>query len=429
MTDRFYHIVSGFQDGQRVQSRVLEERLQMAVTQGHRQLLVKAYGQHGIGGRLWKAGDEPVLVKIEGPPGQRTGSLGFPNTQIKIMGPASDDTGWLNAGAEIVVHGHAGNGTANGMAQGKVFVDGSIGARGMTMTKHNPRFDPPELWVLGSAGDYFGEFMAGGIAVICGHEGQNPDNVLGHRPFVGMVGGKVFFRGPHAGYSQADARLAPLGEAEWQWLSTHMHRFLDKIGRPELAPQLGEYSQWQLITARSPLERRGKSLRGMAEFRNQVWDRELGRGGIVGDLSQLDRSAIPVITTGELRRYVPVWENLTYRAPCEATCPTGIPVRQRWQLIRDGHLDEAVDLAMAYTPFPATVCGYLCPNPCMASCTRQENLLAPVDVRQLGQASLEAHLPELPPESGRKVAVVGGGPGGLSVAWHLRRLGHGVTLY
>jgi len=85
----------------------------------------------------------------------------FPNTYIEIMGPVSDDVGWLNAGAQIIIHGNASNGVANGMAQGKVYVGGSIGARGMTMTKHNPRFDPPELWVLGSVGDYFGEFMAG----------------------------------------------------------------------------------------------------------------------------------------------------------------------------------------------------------------------------------------------------------------------------
>ena len=60
------------------------------------------------------------------------------------------------------------------MAQGKVYVAGNIGARGMTMTKRNPRFDPPELWVLGSAGDYFAEFMAGGIAVVCGHQASGP---------------------------------------------------------------------------------------------------------------------------------------------------------------------------------------------------------------------------------------------------------------
>ena len=74
------------------------------------------------------------------------------------------------------------------MAQGKIYVAGNIGARGMTMTKHNPRFEPPELWVLGSVGDYFGEFMAGGIAVICGHNAQNSENILGYRP--GRHGGR-----------------------------------------------------------------------------------------------------------------------------------------------------------------------------------------------------------------------------------------------
>ncbi|WP_306304062.1 hypothetical protein [Desulfosarcina cetonica] len=135
--------------------------------------------------------------------------MGYPNTFVDVLGPASDDVGWLNAGATITVHGHASNGTANGMAQGKVYIAGNIGARGMTMTKHNPRFEPPELWVLGSAGDYFAEFMAGGVAVVCGLDAQDPENVLGYRPAVGMVGGRIFFRGPHKGFSQSDARWCP----------------------------------------------------------------------------------------------------------------------------------------------------------------------------------------------------------------------------
>ena len=162
-SERFTRI-SGIENGRRIESRILEERIQKAVAEGSRRLEVEAYGHHGIGGRLWRAGSEPVQVRIVGTPGQRVGSMGFPNTRIEIMGPTSDDVGWLNAGAEIIVHGHATNGAANAMAQGKIFVAGNIGSRGMTMTKHNPRFAPPELWVLGSVGDYFAEFMAGGIA-------------------------------------------------------------------------------------------------------------------------------------------------------------------------------------------------------------------------------------------------------------------------
>jgi NADPH-dependent glutamate synthase beta subunit-like oxidoreductase/glutamate synthase domain-containing protein 3/NAD-dependent dihydropyrimidine dehydrogenase PreA subunit len=428
-SEQEFYVISGKVNGQRIESRLLEEQIQMAVAQGHTRLLVEAYGHHGIGGRLWKAGDHKVYVRITGPVGQRTGSLGFENTVVEIMGPTSDDIGWLNAGAEIIVHGNATNGACNAMAQGRVFVAGNIGARGMTMTKQNPRFAPPELWVLGSVGDYFGEFMAGGIAVVCGYEAQNPDNVMGYRPLVGMVGGKVFFRGPHMGYSQTDAIMVPIDDEQWRWLSTNLEAYLEKIQRGELLPILTQRQEWQMLKARTPQERLVSSKRAMPDFRKEVWEATLGRGGLVGDLTDLDRSVIPVITRSDLRRFVPVWENYKYMAPCEATCPTGIPVQQRWRLVREGRVDEAVDLALAYTPFPATICGYLCPNPCMGACTKSASLMAPVDVTQLGKASIDAGVPELPPLSGNKVAVLGGGPAGLSIAWQLRLKGHEAVVF
>ena len=179
----------------RVESRILEEHIQKAVEDGYRQIEVTAYGQHGIGGGCGGRATSTVKVDVLGTSGQRLGSMGFANTVIEVFGPASDDVGWLNAGAEIIVHGNATNGVANAMAQGKVYVDGDIGARGMTMTKHNPRFEPPELWVFGKVGDSFAEFMAGGIAVVCGaRRRRSNNNVLGYRPCVGMVGGKIFFR-------------------------------------------------------------------------------------------------------------------------------------------------------------------------------------------------------------------------------------------
>ena len=180
------------------------------------------------------------MSRISGAPGQRVGSMGFPNTLIEVFGPSSDDVGWLNGGADIVVHGNATNGVANAMAQGKVYVAGNIGARGMTMTKHNPRFAPPELWVLGSAGDYFAEFMAGGIAVVCGHEPQDPENVLGFRPCVGMVGGRIYFRGPHKGYSKPDAKLVPIEDGDWEWLTENLKTFLTAIGRIDLYAHLAD---------------------------------------------------------------------------------------------------------------------------------------------------------------------------------------------
>jgi len=285
------------------------------------------------------------------------------------------------------------------------------------------------LWVLGSVGDYFGEFMAGGIAVVCGVNPQNPKNILGYRPFVGMVGGKTFFRGPHAGFSEADAKLVPISSSDWAWLLDNLTIYLEHIGKPDLLDELADPQQWQLLEARRPQEKKGKQKRSMLSFREEVWDRELGNGGLIGDLTDLDRSPIPLVTSGELRRFVPVWENRKYAAPCEASCPTGVPVHERWRLIREGRMDEAVDLALAYTPFPATVCGYLCPNPCMHACTRQSAFMAPVDITGLGKASINAGLPELPPLSGNRVAVIGGGPSGISIAWQLRQNGNEAVVY
>jgi NADPH-dependent glutamate synthase beta subunit-like oxidoreductase/glutamate synthase domain-containing protein 3/NAD-dependent dihydropyrimidine dehydrogenase PreA subunit len=424
-------IISGLKDGVRADSRDLETTLQKAVEGGHRCIEVHAYGQHGIGGRLWKTGgNEELLIRVLGSSGQRIGSMGFPNTFIDVFGPASDDVGWLNAGAHIIVRGHAANGVGNAMAQGKIYIAGDIGARGMTMTKHNPRFEAPELWVLGSVGDSFAEFMAGGIAVICGHETHRFENILGYRPCVGMVGGKIYFRGAHQGFSEEDAKLAVPDDEEWQWLLSNIQPFLKTIGRTELYSVLtSDRGAWQILQARKPHEKVAQPARTMHQYCRNVWDHELGNGGLIGDLTDIPRAAIEVITTGDLRRYIPVWENDKYLPPCQANCPTGIPVQRRWELIRKGMMDEAVDLALAYTPFPASVCGYLCPNLCMQNCTRQTSKLPPVDITLLGKASLSAKSPKPAPKTGKKIAVVGGGVSGLSVAWQLWIRGHEPVIY
>jgi len=423
-------VIEGVKNGRRVDSRLLEEEIQTAVQQGHRCIEVHAYGQHGIGGRLWRAGSDNVLLRILGSPGQRVGAMGFPNTRIEVLGPCSDDVGWLNAGAEIIVHGHAANGVGNAMAQGKIYIAGDIGARGMTMTKHNPRFAPPELWVLGSVGDFFAEFMAGGIAVICGYKTARKENVLGYRPCVGMVGGAIFFRGPHEGYSEEDARLTELTDEDWAWLKGGLKGFLNAIGRSDIYGELTEnQDDWRLLVARKPYEKSEKNLKTLEKFRLEVWEKELGPGGMLGDLVTIPRSSIDVISTGDLRRYIPIWENGKYQPPCQFACPSGIPVRQRWNLIRSGQWEEAVNLALHFTPLPATVCGYLCPNLCMQACTRTSENLPVLDLPALGRASLNAKEPERAPFSGKKIAILGGGPGGLSVAWHLWLKGHEPVIY
>ena len=238
--------IKGNVNGSRVPSRILEEQIQEAVKAGARELHINSEGQHGIGGRIWPRG-ETVKITVDGPVGQRLGSMGMFGTEIVVKGSASDDVGWINCGAKITVLGDVTNGAHNAAAQGVLYVQGSGGARCDTMTKRNPRFEPPQSWYLRSVGDSFAEFKAGGIAVVCGVEPKDPENVLGYRPCVGMVGGTIYFRGRIKGYSEGSVKLLDLTPQDWQWLVENMKDYLNAIDRmsfyEELTRSAGEWKK------------------------------------------------------------------------------------------------------------------------------------------------------------------------------------------
>jgi NADPH-dependent glutamate synthase beta subunit-like oxidoreductase/glutamate synthase domain-containing protein 3 len=423
-------IINGTREGKRVPSRILEEEIQEAVRGGARDILVRADGQHGIGGRIWPRG-ETVSVTVEGPSGQRLGSMGMAGTEIILRGSASDDVGWINCGARITVLGDVTNGAHNAAAQGVLYVQGGGGARCDTMTKHNPRFDPPESWYFRDVGDSFAEFKAGGIAVVCGVEPRNPDNVLGYRPCVGMVGGTVFFRGPIQGYSSWDVKLVELTPQDWQWLTERMKPYLEAIDRMAYYEGLTRSpDDWKKLIAYTPDEkhRRKRVPMSSSEFRKTVWEKGVGPGGIFAEFITHDQTILPYITTGENRRNRPVWANEKYAPPCLYNCPTHIPSHKRAALIREGKMKEALELVLQYSPLPATVCGQICPNLCMQSCTRGR-VDRPLNIKEYGRLALDLPAPKPARKTGHRIAVIGGGPAGLSAAWQLGLKGHTVDLY
>jgi NADPH-dependent glutamate synthase beta subunit-like oxidoreductase/glutamate synthase domain-containing protein 3/NAD-dependent dihydropyrimidine dehydrogenase PreA subunit len=423
-------VINGTGNGQRVSSRVLEENIQRAVEKGDRNILVKADGQHGIGGRIWNR-NEKVKIFVEGPSGQRLGSMGMPGTEITVRGSASDDVGWINCGAQITVLGDVTNGAHNAAAQGRLYVQGGGGARCDTMTKHNPRFDPPESWYFRDVGDSFAEFKAGGYAVVCGVEPRNPSNVLGYRPCIGMVGGIIYFRGPLKDYSHDDVKLLELTDEDWIWLKKNMKPFLRAIRRSEHNDKLTRSkSEWKKLMALTPAEKAARKKFPMAttDFRKEIWEKEVGEGGMFGQYLEHERTLLPYITTGEDRRNRPVWNNEKYTPPCAYSCPSGIPSHKRATLIRQGKMLEALDLVLSYSPLPATVCGEICPNLCMQSCTR--GLVdRPLNIKEYGRLALDLKAPKPAKKTGYKIGVIGGGPAGLSAAWQLGLKGHEVDLF
>ncbi|NOX25969.1 MAG: NAD(P)-binding protein [Deltaproteobacteria bacterium] len=424
-------IINGKNNNKRLSSKELEEKIQAAVKGGAHSLEIRAQGQHGIGGRIWP-GSRKTTIKVSGPVGQRLGAMGMAGSKIVVNGNTSDDVGWLNCGAQITVLGDVNNGAHNAGAQGILYVQGGGGARCDTMTKQNPRYATLQSWYFRDVGDSFAEFKAGGISVICGVNPRNPDNVLGYRPCVGMVGGVIYARGPIVGYSVSDVQALPLTAGDWEWLTTNMKPYLAAIKKTKYLEELtANRSEWQKLIPFSPAEKAalGRERVSMAKFRRQTWEKEVGRGGIFGDiLEHPPFSTLPYLTTGKNRRREPVWQNAAKAAPCAGACPAHIPSERRFALQRGGMEDRALRLLFAYTPFPASVCGSVCPNMCMRACTRGR-LDEPLDIKGLGLWAAQTPAPAAAQSTGHKIAIIGAGAAGLSAAWSLALAGHKVDLF
>ncbi len=119
------------------------------------------------------------------------------------------------------------------------------------------------------------------------------------------------------------------------------------------------------------------------------------------------------------------------KAPCQTACPAGTDAGRYVGLVAQGRYDEAYAVAAEVNPFPS-VCGWICTAPCEAAC-RRGTLDEPIAIRTLKRFAVEhGSLPAVPPPAIRRperVAIVGGGPGGMSCAYYLARLGYGVTVF
>lgn len=117
--------------------------------------------------------------------------------------------------------------------------------------------------------------------------------------------------------------------------------------------------------------------------------------------------------------------------PCVALCPAGVDIPGYISLVNEGRCADAVRLIRKDNPFP-TACAYICEHPCEARC-RRNMVDDALNIRGLKRYAVD-HAGDVPqprkaPATGRSVAIVGGGPGGLSAAYYLSLMGHKVTVY
>lgn len=123
-----------------------------------------------------------------------------------------------------------------------------------------------------------------------------------------------------------------------------------------------------------------------------------------------------------------------FTSPCQNTCPANVDVPIYIDMIRNQRFADAYQIIKRENPFPV-VCGRVCHSPCETRC-RRGLLDEPLSIRALKKFAADygvTHQDEVAParekDNGKKVAVVGAGPAGLTAAYYLRRLGYRVTVY
>ncbi len=129
-----------------------------------------------------------------------------------------------------------------------------------------------------------------------------------------------------------------------------------------------------------------------------------------------------------------------YLSPCENSCPLNMRIPAFLQLLKEGRMDDAAEMVWLDNPLPAST-GRICQHPCENRCRRGDED-APVNMREvhryIADTAFSSDLIDTVrsrlkankrPSTGRRIAVVGAGPSGLSAAFYLTMFGHDVTVF
>ena len=213
-------------DATGILTRELNMRLREATGNGINKIeLRNIYGQRYIGTDL----DKPVEIEIFGTPGNDLGAF-MDGPRIIVRGNAQDGCGNTMNEGEIIVHGHAGDITGLSARGGKIFIRDSVGYRaGIHMKEYGDK--KPVLVIGGTAQDFLGEYMAGGILIVLSlnlKEGEmHRANYIG----TGMHGGVMYLRGNIADFQLGkEVGMAELDENDRLNLEKYVGEFASHFG-------------------------------------------------------------------------------------------------------------------------------------------------------------------------------------------------------
>ena len=177
-------------DGKGIFYRELNAKLRKAVSNGTQKIeLRNVFGQRYIGTDL----DKPVEIEIFGTPGNDLGAF-MDSPKIIVHGNAQDGCGNTMNNGEIIIHGHAGDILGLSARGGKIFVREDVGYRAGI---HMKEYQDKKLMVVvgGTAQDFLGEYMAGGVLILLGLNLKERERHKANFIGTGMHGGAIYIRG------------------------------------------------------------------------------------------------------------------------------------------------------------------------------------------------------------------------------------------
>ena len=213
-------------DASGVFHRELNGKLRDIASNGVQQIeLHNVCGQRYIGTDL----DRSVEIQVFGTPGNDLGAF-LDGPRIIVHGNAQDGCGNTMNEGEIIVHGHAGDILGLSARGGKIFVREDVGYRaGIHMKEYQEK--KPVLVIGGTAQDFLGEYMAGGILILLGLHLNGDEHHKANFIGTGMHGGVIYLRGNVEDYQLGrEVGVADLQENDYQTLNKLVGEFAAHFG-------------------------------------------------------------------------------------------------------------------------------------------------------------------------------------------------------
>ncbi|MGA1864816.1 MAG: hypothetical protein ACMUHX_07105 [bacterium] len=208
-------------DAKGIHYKLLNEKIRQSILDGEREILLEnVNGQRYIGDGL--TGDARII--IQGTPGNDLGTF-MNGPTLDVHGNTQDGIGNTMNDGKILVHGHAGDIVGYAMRGGKIFIKGDVGYRvGIHMKAYESFY--PVIIAGGTAQDFLGEYMAGGLIIVLGMDESLKRPIVGNYCGTGMHAGIIYIRGEVKDYQLGkEVKPFPLNDEDHKTLKTYVDEF------------------------------------------------------------------------------------------------------------------------------------------------------------------------------------------------------------